>query len=90
MIKFEKISLDQFTRDYIKCKSYREDSEIGKKEAKEVWENIKLPKRATIDSAGYDFYIPYEQWSSEIEDTLIPTGISWITVDPSTVLLCLP
>ena len=90
MIKFEKISLDQFTKDYLKCMSYKEDSEIGKKEAKEIWENIKLPKRATIDSAGYDFYIPYEQWFSETDDTLIPTGIRWITDDPSTVLLCMP
>ena len=93
MIKFEKVSLDQFSKDYIKCKGWSSDRELSEDEAKEiiqVWENIKLPKRATVDSAGYDFYIPYEQWFSEIEDTLIPTGIRWITDDTSNVLLCMP
>ena len=44
--KFEKVSLTQF-----KAGCTREDAE-------KVYEGIKLPKRATAGSAGYDFYAP--------------------------------
>ena len=88
-MRFEKVSLDQFTRDYIKCKSYKEDSEQGKKEAKEIWENIKLPKRSTKYSAGYDFFIPYTQYFSALDEILIPTGIRF-KCDDDKFLMCVP
>ena len=43
--KFEKVSLTQF-----KAGCTREDAE-------KVYEGIKLPKRATAGSAGYDVYV---------------------------------
>lgn len=93
MIKFEKVSLEQFTEDYLKCMHGNSDVDIDEYEAKyilSVWNNIKLPERATVDSAGYDFYLPYNHIFSNDVDTLLPTGIRWITDDPSTVLLCMP
>ena len=92
-MKFEKVSLKQFTSDYLKCIYHKEDVDLSEAEANkiiEIWENIKLPTRATVDSAGYDFFIPYEQYFSVDRDVLLPTGIRWVTDDPSTVLLCVP
>lgn len=61
--KFEKVSLTQFTAG---CA--REDS-------KQIYEEIKLPHRATIGSAGYDFYAPYDIVLAAGETAKIPTGI---------------
>lgn len=60
MNKFYKVSLAQYVTD-------------GGKEAD--YEDIRLPKRATSGSAGYDFYAP-ESFSLEAGETIkIPTGI---------------
>ena len=92
-MKFEKVSLEQFTEDYLKCIYGNSDTDINEEQAKailNIWENIKLPTRATIDSAGYDFFIPYNQYFPQSQDILLPTGIRWIADDPSFVLLCVP
>lgn len=73
--KFEKVSFEQFKKDWLNMFpyfSYKEEEEIYR-----IWSNIKLPKRATKGSAGYDFYIPFN-YSSIIETNgvvIIPTGI---------------
>ena len=51
--KFHKVSLEQFTKDWLDTFS---DSDEQK--AKDIYEQIKLPQRATEGSAGYDFYSP--------------------------------
>ena len=61
--KFEKVSLTQF-----KAGCTREDAE-------KVYEGIKLPKRATAGSAGYDFYAPFDIELKPGETANIPTGI---------------
>ncbi len=61
--KFERVSLSQF-----KTGCARPDSE-------QVYENIKLPRRATTGSAGYDFYAPFEITLAPGETAKIPTGI---------------
>ena len=49
--RFEKVSYEQFESAWADA--------FGKSEnIKEIYDNIKLPKRATSGSAGYDFYIP--------------------------------
>ena len=40
-----------------------------------MYENIKLPSRATSGSAGYDFYLPFEISLKAGEQITIPTGI---------------
>ena len=90
---FEKVSLKQFIKDYIKCKYDRDDVENIKDEEIEkitdIWNNIKLPKRSTLFSAGYDFFIPYTQYFSSTGDTLIPTGIRF-KCDDDKFLMCVP
>ena len=47
--QFEKVSFEQFEKDWLKCFPDTEN-------VKEIYDSIKLPKRATTGSAGYDFY----------------------------------
>lgn len=61
--KFEKVSLKQFKEG---CE--REDAE-------KIYEGIKLPKRATAGSAGYDFFAPFDIELKPGETAKIPTGI---------------
>jgi dUTP pyrophosphatase len=49
-LKFEKVSYEQFEKDCIKLNI--------KGDLRSIYEAIKLPKRATKGSAGYDFYSP--------------------------------
>lgn len=89
-MKFEKVSLEQFSRDYMKAKyGGRAPNEDEAKKIIEIWSNIKLPKRSTKYSAGYDFFIPYTQWFSDIDDVLIPTGIRF-KCDEDKFLMCVP
>lgn len=68
--KFSKVSLDQFLKDCGKC-----FPTLTKEEITKIYEGIKLPKRATIGSAGYDFYSPITFTLMPNETILIPTGI---------------
>ena len=61
--KFEKVSSEQFLAD---CKSDN---------AREIYENIQLPRRATSGSAGYDFFAPYDIDLAPGETAKIPTGV---------------
>ena len=67
--KFEKVSMTQF-----KAGCTREDAE-------KVYEGIKLPKRATAGSAGYDFYAPFDIELKPSETANIPTGIRVLIED---------
>lgn len=67
--KFEKVSLKQFLQDFKEIFPL-EDSKIEK-----IYEGIKLPKRATKSSAGYDFYLPVGIEIKPGETIKIPTGI---------------
>ena len=69
MATFEKVSYEQWKKD---VSEYFENED----DIKEAYDNIKLPKRATIGSAGYDFYNPlYEIVLGSGETIKIPTGI---------------
>ena len=78
-IKFKKVSFSQFEKDCKKIGLWND------KEIKEAYEGLKLPKRGTSGSAGYDFVTPFRfelykvlPWNSEInasEIITIPTGI---------------
>ena len=89
---FEKVSLEQFTKDYLKCKYGNSDRTIDCDEAQEIihiYDSINLPKRSTKGSAGYDFFIPCEQFFSSIGETIIPTGIRF-KCDEDKYLMCVP
>lgn len=68
--KFEKVSLKQFKKDFLESFSnYSEDDVIN------IYNSIKLPKRATKGSAGYDFYAPIDFTLEPHQTIKIPTGI---------------
>lgn len=66
--KFEKVSFEQFKDAWLKNFPETEDVEA-------IYNSIKLPKRATTGSAGYDFYAPADVTIEKGKSTLIPTGI---------------
>lgn len=68
--KFEKVSFDEFLAGITDV-----NPDITKEEAKEIYEDIKLPKRATKGSAGYDFFAPYAFEIKPGETLKVPTGI---------------
>ena len=51
--KFEKVSFEQYREDWLKEAPGTEEEKDP-----EIYEQIRLPKRATSGSAGYDFYAP--------------------------------
>lgn len=61
--KFEKVSFSQFKQG---CA--RGDNE-------QIYESIKLPRRATTGSAGYDFFAPFDIVLAAGQTAKIPTGI---------------
>ena len=67
--KFEKVSYEQFEKDFMDCFGA---SELN---IKEIYDEIKLPKRATTGSAGYDYYSPVDITLKPGETIKIPTGI---------------
>ena len=54
MAKFSKVSFENF------CSSWSEDFGGTAEEIKTIYEGIKLPRRATSGSAGYDIYSPVD------------------------------
>ena len=56
---------------------------------KEMYEALKLPKRATTGSAGYDFYAPVDVTMKPGEIVKIPTGIR-VEMEEGWVLKCYP
>lgn len=69
--EFYKVSFNQFKTDYEAIFGNTKSEE----ELKEMYESIKLPKRATTGSAGYDFFLPFPIELKAGEEITIPTGI---------------
>lgn len=51
--KFEKVSKKQFVQDWLDTFTTATQAE-----AIQIYDQLQLPKRATIGSAGYDFFAP--------------------------------
>lgn len=67
--KFEKVTFEQFLKDMLDVCNLRDEF------IKEIYDDIKLPKRATSGSAGYDFFSPFDLEIKPGETIKIPTGI---------------
>ena len=67
--KFHKVSEKQFIADW------RSVTRCSEEDAKRVYQNVRLPRRATVGSAGYDFFAPESFSLIPHETILIPTGI---------------
>lgn len=81
--KFEKVSFEQFKNDW------KKNFENSDEEIKQIYDDIKLPHRATKQSAGYDFYAPVDIEMKPGEVKLIPSGIR-AKIDDGYVLMLYP
>ena len=66
--RFEKVSFEQFKKDYFDTFNTLENVE-------EIYNDIKLPTRATKGSAGYDYFAPFDISLKPGETIKVPTGI---------------
>lgn len=82
--KFHKVSEAQFLKDWMDT-----FPECGKEEASGIYQSVKLPKRATAGSAGYDFYAPVKILLKPGETAKVPTGIR-VEMENNWVLKCYP
>ena len=82
--QFEKVSYEQFFKDFVKTFNLQATRELedGTVEAVDLdsfirpfYDSIKLPQRATNGSAGYDFYTPIDLNIVPNTTVKIPTGI---------------
>ena len=85
--KFEKVSWAQFQKDYVD--TFGEGKTIDMNEIRKIYDNIKLPIRATSGSAGYDFKSPIDFKLKPGSTIKIPTGIK-VKIDDGWVLKCYP
>ena len=75
--KFHKVSKDKF------LESYKGDN------GNAVYDAIKLPRRATVGSAGYDFFAPFDFTLAPGQEITVPTGIR-AEIDEGYVLMLYP
>lgn len=74
--KFEKVSFEQWKKDILSGDLKDLYSRFPEAQLKKVYDEIKLPKRATSGSAGYDFYLPLPILDIPVNSYItIPTGI---------------
>lgn len=69
-MKFEKVSLNQFLNDVKSCAPGLNNSDYEL-----MYNALKIPKRATTGSAGYDFFAPFSCQLKAGESIKVPTGI---------------
>lgn len=81
--RFYKVSFNQFEKDWMD--SFGSTDE----EVAEIYADIRLPKRATTGSAGYDFFSPISFNLKPGETIKIPTGIR-VEMEEGWVLKCYP
>jgi dUTP pyrophosphatase len=82
---FKKVSLEQFKKDWADTFKF----EYYANEIEDIYNNIKLPKRGTKFSAGYDFFAPIQIQLKPNETIKIPTGIR-VFINEGWVLKCYP
>lgn len=82
--KFHKVSFEQFEEGWTDT-----FGDVQVEELKRIYAGIKLPKRATAGSAGYDFYTPTSITIEPGKTVKIPTGIR-VEMEENWVLKCYP
>lgn len=95
--KFEKVSFEQFKKDWIKyCMTYNEGEDKPSDDdpsldsiIRNIYDHIELPQRATIGSAGYDFKLHTTTEIPITSSVTIPTGIRCV-MDNNWVLMLFP
>ena len=89
--RFEKVSIEQFTKDWLDAFHETDSSnhENILAEISRIYDSIKLPQRATKGSAGYDFYSPIEFTLKPGETIKLPTGVR-VFIEEGWALTCYP
>ncbi|MGN0331886.1 MAG: dUTP diphosphatase [Lachnospiraceae bacterium] len=82
--KFYKVSYEQFKEGFLDSFGAGNDGIIRK-----IYDEIKLPERATAGSAGYDFFAPVDVVLNPGETVKIPTGVR-VEMESDWVLKCYP
>lgn len=90
MAEFSNVSFQQFKNDWIdtfpELMNGSSNDDIDE-HIRDIYDNIKLPKRATAQSAGYDFFSPMSFVLEPNDSIKIPTGIRCEMYDGWTMLL---
>ena len=68
--KFHKVSFQQFLEGWTDTFGEQKETEV-----RDIYESIRMPRRATTGSAGYDFFTPVDVTLQPGETIKIPTGI---------------
>lgn len=89
--QFEKVSYQQFKAAWLDTfyNDGTEENEELLRDISGIYDNIKLPERATKGSAGYDFISPLTVTLNPGDSIKIPTGIR-VKIDEGWVLKCYP
>ena len=82
--KFHKVSKERFEAVWMNA-----FEGVSADQAEKIYEGIRLPRRATAGSAGYDFFSPADFTIKPGETIKIPTGIR-VEMDQEQVLKCYP
>ena len=82
--KFEKVSPSRFRSDWTDTFAGESAEKIQK-----IYEEIRMPVRATVGSAGYDFYSPLDFVLTPGQTIKIPTGIR-ARIEDGWVLMIFP
>lgn len=82
--KFQKVSWEQFLEGWKDAFPNTEEEKIRK-----IYDGIRLPRRATAGSAGYDFFSPVDFELNPGETLKMPTGIR-VWMEPDWVLKIYP
>lgn len=73
--RFYKVSFEQFLKDWCDTFEITTIDNTVVKETRKVWDNIKIPTRATKGSAGYDFHSTFNFVLEPNMTVKVPTGI---------------
>ena len=74
-MKFEKVSVKEFSRSIRSCMKPGETERIFQEKVDYFENNLTVPMRSTGGSAGYDFICPFDVCIKPGEIAKIPTGI---------------
>lgn len=83
--RFHKVSEKRFLEDWKDTFG----NTLDEKEILKIYQEIRLPRRATAGSAGYDFFAPIDFKLEPGKTIKIPTGIR-VEMEPNWVLKCYP
>lgn len=94
--RFQKVSFDKFeaamqdfSATYYPYAMLKNEERKDSPALEEMYDSIKLPERATIGSAGYDFFAPFGFTLGAGDTIKIPTGIR-AKIEDGWFLCCVP